>query len=158
MKRLQSLCLPVCLCLSLCLSPQQRCSQCGVMGLGLQQQTPLRLTSLLQLHLHPPCYQISRRVCRCDMLLTSHLKPRFTKRDVHGCSSVAAKTDTACTHTHTQIVIHSTQYTMLNHRKERTHTHKYKHIPLHTCPPQSPLSSIPALSERRHLHPQSCQS
>lgn len=81
--------LPVCLivCVSLCVFHHR--NQCGVMSLGLQQQTPLRLTSLLQLHLHPPSYQITRRASQRDVLL-AHREPRFRKRGIcllyHGCS------------------------------------------------------------------------
>ena len=81
--------LSVCLRVCVSLSVFHHSSQCGVMSLGLQQQTPLRFTSLLQLHLYPNSYQITRRAFRCDMLLT-HWKPRFRKRDIcllyHGCN------------------------------------------------------------------------
>lgn len=91
----------LCLCVSLCVFHYS--SRCSVVwwAWGLQQQTPLSLTSLLQLHLHPPSYQITRRASRCDMLLTSHLEPRFRKRDVwllyHGwytCTHAVTNSDT----------------------------------------------------------------
>lgn len=136
--------LSVCLRLSL---HKQRCTQCGVMGLGLQQQTLLRLTSLLQLHLHPPSYQITRRTSQHDTLLTSHLKPHFRKQDAcllyHSCTDLH-------THAHTkaEMVTHvinkKYRFTQIPDMCKCTNA---KSIPLHTCPLHSKPSLIHSYSE-----------
>lgn len=58
--------------------------QCGVMGPGLQPQTPLRFTSLLQMHPHSPSSQMS---C-CYMLWTSRLSPA-SESTTYACAGMA---------------------------------------------------------------------
>ena len=125
---------------SLRLSPQQKCSQCGVMGLGLQQQNPTQTHFITPTP--SPSALLSNHPESLSMWhaanITSKAMLQKTGRTWLLCRGCTDWYGCARTQTHTHIAMHNA-----NSHKKRTP--KYKPIPLHTCPPHSKPLSHPFL-------------